>query len=171
MWLQVVCCRSTITWLKLLFSCLSKVLVPIYRNTWYHIPEDHTLDTDLHKNLQSHVAFIMSVTKFWFAFSSTMLHCNTPHLLYRCAPLHMAHNCFTPHCTAPHRSALHCTSSHLIAVCLSSCQAAAQHHTVLHCFTDGTLFWWVLKITASNTKCDIVSVGAWVFGIRKQLIK
>lgn len=109
MWLQVVCCINTITWIKLLFSCLSKVLIPVCRNTCYHIPEDHTPDTDLHKDLQSHVVFIMRVTKFWFAPSSTMLHCITPHLLYCSAHLHTARNRFTPRCTALHHTALHCT--------------------------------------------------------------
>jgi hypothetical protein len=122
----VVCCINNITWIKLLFSCLSKVLVCIYRNTWCHIPEDHTLDTDLHMNFRSHLVFIMRVTKLLFTPFSTMPHCTTPHLLYCSAPLYMAQNCFTPHCTALYVFTLHCCMSLLM-----SGNCCAPHRTAL----------------------------------------
>lgn len=168
MWLQVVCCINTITWIKLLFSCLSKVLVPVYRNTWYHIAEDHTLHTDLHKNLQSHVVFIMRVTKFWFAPSSTMLHCITPCLLYRSAHLHMARNCFTPRCSAQHCTVCLCTTLLYISphvrqlVCTTPYCTASQmglctgeFWRLPHWIQSVILCQWVLEFLKSKTTLQI----------------
>lgn len=177
--------HNTITRIELLFSCLSQVLVPIYRNKCYHIPEDHTLDTDLHKNLQSHVVFIMRVTKFWFAPSSTMLHCVTPHLLYCSARLHTAQNCFTPCCTALHQIALYCTALHCCISLLMSGNCSASHRSALlhrwdsvlvcaedyrteykvwYCVSGCLSFWnWktTLQINIQQKSCSLLHTAEW----------